>query len=124
MIWKIETIKDSDEPVDKGIFDNIFAMLQSLKPDRRVSQQKIGDIQNLINQGKRHRQTGCYRDCRDKLRKAYAILEKMKCERFSTLNEFQTYSENRKSWSQNHLDASLVKILNSIKSKHKIKNHG
>ncbi len=111
MIWKIETITDNDQPVAKKIFKNIREMVKSLKPSKRVSQPKIYRITQLIDSAEKQHRQGKYKDARNNLRIAYSKLDKMNCQRSSESSSFQTHGENKKSWSENHLEKSLSEIL-------------
>lgn len=111
MIWKIETIEDNDQPIANKIIKNCKEMVASLEPSKSISQKKIYQITKLIDETEKLLKQGLYRNGRNQLRGAYKLLDKMNCKRQSGSASFQTLSENKNNWVENHLKKSLSEIF-------------
>lgn len=114
MIWKIETIEDNKGRIPFSIIENIRAMIASLEPNKRVSQEKLYQISKLVDTTDLLRRQGLHRKARYKLREAYKILDEMNCKRYSGASRFENMTEKRKSWAENHLKEFYREILRKL----------
>ena len=115
MIWKIEIIEDIDYRLSLKIFQNIRAMLASIEPHRRVSQEKLYKITKLIDRSEMLQQQGLYLRARGILSKAYQELDALNYKRYSSASKFQNFTERQRSWAENYLKKSYQEIRRKIR---------
>ncbi len=113
MIWKIEKIKENDQPVDKGILKNAMEMAKSLTPRTRNSQTKCSKVIRLIKKAEKEQGQGAVqnRSVRQSLHEAYSLLSQLESERDTTPAKHEKTTVKGKTWAQKYLSKSLSRIL-------------
>ena len=114
MIWKIETIEENDQPVEKSILKNAMEMAKSLIPRSRNTKTKCSRVIRLIRKAQTEQRQGDIknRSVRQSLREAYDLLSQLESERDSTSKKQERTTGKGKTWAQKYLSKSLSRILN------------